>query len=202
VVDISTILAHYKCVDDAHDEKSVSKKLADAFVIKRRYKKAKKLFPDFDKFLSERYAELARLENEKCPSPDKVAHPFAEIMVEIGGLVFEDNYQEPLKNLMYNLGKWIYICDAIDDIDDDFKKKGYNVFLQNYDYKDKATFLQEKQEVLEFVLMSAYNAILDDFDKIQVKKYEGILTNIIWYGMLNNTKELLRRSEKCKKTRI
>ena len=131
-----------------------------------------------------------------------MAHPFSEIMVEIGALVFGDNYEESLKNLMYNIGKWIYICDAIDDVDDDFKKKGYNVFLQGYDYKDKATFLKDKQEVLEFVLMSAYNMILDDFDKIQVKKYEGILTNIIWYGMLNNTKELLRRSEKCKKTRI
>ena len=202
VVDISTILAHYKCVDDFKDEKSTSKKFADTFVIKRHYKKAKKLYADFDKIVGEKYAELARLESENCSSPDKVAHPFAEIMVEIGGLVFGDNYQEPIKNLMYNLGKWVYICDAVDDVDDDFKKKGYNVFLQNYDYKDKATFLQDKQEVLEYVLMSAYNAILDDFDKIQVKKYEGILTNIIWYGMLNNTKELLRRSEKCKKTRI
>ena len=202
VVDISTILAHYKCVDDFKDEKSTSKKFADTFVIKRHYKKAKKLYADFDKIVGEKYAELARLESENCSSPDKVAHPFAEIMVEIGELVFGDNYQESIKNLMYNLGKWVYICDAVDDVDDDFKKKGYNVFLQNYDYKDKATFLQDKQEVLEYVLMSAYNAILDDFDKIQVKKYEGILTNIIWYGMLNNTKELLRRSEKCKKTRI
>ncbi|MDE7070778.1 MAG: hypothetical protein K2O86_02230 [Clostridia bacterium] len=202
VVDISTILAHYKCVDDFKDEKSTLKKFADTFVIKRHYKKAKKLYADFDKIVGEKYAELARLESENCSSPDKVAHPFAEIMVEIGELVFGDNYQEPIKNLMYNLGKWVYICDAVDDVDDDFKKKGYNVFLQNYDYKDKATFLQDKQEVLEYVLMSAYNAILDDFDKIQVKKYEGILTNIIWYGMLNNTKELLRRSEKCKKTRI
>lgn len=202
VVDISTILAHYKCVDDFKDEKSTSKKFADTFVIKRHYKKAKKLYADFDKIVGEKYAELARLESENCSSPDKVAHPFAEIMVEIGELVFGDNYQKSIKNLMYNLGKWVYICDAVDDVDDDFKKKGYNVFLQNYDYKDKATFLQDKQEVLEYVLMSAYNAILDDFDKIQVKKYEGILTNIIWYGMLNNTKELLRRSEKCKKTRI
>ncbi len=202
VVDISTILAHYKCVDDFKDEKSTSKKFADTFVIKRHYKKAKKLYDDFDKIVGKKYAELARLESENCSSPDKVAHPFAEIMVEIGELVFGDNYQEPIKNLMYNLGKWVYICDAVDDVDDDFKKKGYNVFLQNYDYKDKATFLQDKQEVLDYVLMSAYNAILDDFDKIQVKKYEGILTNIIWYGMLNNTKELLRRSEKCKKTRI
>ncbi|MDE6362097.1 MAG: hypothetical protein K2L53_03890, partial [Clostridia bacterium] len=153
-------------------------------------------------FISLNYQELAKLEGEKCSSTDRVAHPFAEIMVKIGELVFGDNYQEPVKNLMYNMGKWVYLCDAVDDVDDDFKKKSFNVFLQNYDYKDKATFLQDKKEVLEYVLMSAYNAILDDFDKIQVKKYEGILTNVIWYGMLNNTKELLRRIEKCKKTRI
>lgn len=104
--------------------------------------------------------------------------------------------------MMYNMGKWVYICDAVDDVDDDFKKKGYNVFLQNYQYTDRAAFLKDNQEVLKFILMSAYNAILGDFDKIQVKKYEGILTNIIWYGMLNNTEDLLRRCEKCKKIRI
>lgn len=103
---------------------------------------------------------------------------------------------------MYNLGKWVYCADAVDDVDEDFKKGNYNPFLQNYEYKDKATFLEENKEKLEFVLMSCYNSILNDFDKIQVKKYEGILTNILWYGMLNSTRELLRRTEKCKKVHI
>ncbi len=202
VVDISTILAHYKCVDDFKDEKSLSKKMADAMVIRRHYKKAKKRYPDLDEFINQRYADLAKLEKEKCSSPDRVAHPFAEIMTKIGETVFGEKYDEPVKDMMYNMGKWVYICDAVDDVDDDFKKKGYNVFLQNYQYTDRATFLQDNQEVLKFILMSAYNAILGDFDKIQVKKYEGILTNIIWYGMLNNTEDLLRRCEKCKKIRI
>ncbi|MCX4362342.1 MAG: DUF5685 family protein [Clostridia bacterium] len=202
VVDISTILAHYKCVDDYRDEKSASKRFADASVIRRHYKKAKKLYPELDAFISQKYAELAALEGEKCASPDRAAHPFAEIMVKIGETVFGEKNDETLEKMMYNVGKWVYICDAIDDVDDDFKKKGYNVFLQNYEYKDKAAFLQEKKQTLEYVLMSAYNAVLESFDKIQVKKYEGILTNVIWYGMLNNTNELLRRCEKCKKIRI
>ena len=202
VVDISTILAHYKCVDDFKDEKSLSKKMADAMVIRRHYKKAKKRYPNLDEFINQRYADLAKLEKEKCSSPDRVAHPFAEIMTKIGEVVFGDKYDEPVKDMMYNMGKWVYICDAVDDVDDDFKKKGYNVFLQNYQYTDRAAFLKDNQEVLKFILMSAYNAILGDFDKIQVKKYEGILTNIIWYGMLNNTEDLLRRCEKCKKIRI
>ena len=123
-------------------------------------------------------------------------------MVRIGQTVFEDKYTPELSNLLYNLGKWVYLADAIDDIDEDFKKKKYNVFLIDYEYKDKATFLEEKKDTLEFVMMSCYNTICNDFDKIEVKKYEGILTNILWYGMLNSTKELLRRTEKCKKVRI
>lgn len=202
VVDISTVLAHYKCVDDANDDKSLSKRLADKLVIKRHYKRAKKLYPDLDAFIAQKYAQLAQLESERCSSPDRVAHPFAQILEKIGQVVLEDKYSAPVKNMMYNVGKWIYICDAIDDVDEDFKKKGYNVFLQGYGYKDKRSFLEDKKDVLEFVLMSAYNSILDDFDKIKVKKYEGILTNVIWYGMLNNTKELLRRCDKCKRVRI
>lgn len=202
VVDIGTILAHYKCVDDINDDKSLSKKFIDRAVIKKHYKKAKKLYPQLDEYISQKYNELASLEKENCGSIDKVAHCFGEIMQYIGEVTFEDKYTQPLKDIMYNTGKWIYLADAIDDIDDDFKKGKYNVFLVGYEYENKAKFLEDKQEILEFVLMSCYNTIYNNFDKIDVNKYEGILTNIFWYGMLNSTQDILRRSEKCKKTRI
>lgn len=202
IVDIGTILAHYKCVDDIIDDKSLSKKFIDRTIIRRHYKKAKKLYPELDAYIELKYRELADAEKAKCDSIDRISHYFGEIMVRIGETVFEDKYTAEISNLLYNLGKWIYLADAIDDIDDDFKQKKYNVFLCNYEYKDKQTFLEEKKDTLEFVMMSCYNTICNDFDKIEVKKYEGILTNILWYGMLNSTKELLRRTEKCKKVRI
>lgn len=202
IVDIGTILAHYKCVDDIIDDKSLSKKFVDNAIIKKHYKKAKKLYPELDSYIAQKYLELEQLEKDKCYSIDRIAHPFGEIMVKIGEVVFEDKYDENLSNMLYNIGKWVYLADAIDDVDDDFKEKKYNVFLQGYEYKDKASFLSDKKETLDFVLMSCYHTICNDFDKIQVKKYEGILTNILWYGILNSTKELLRRTEKCKKARI
>lgn len=202
VVDISTILAHYKCVDDVRDDKSLSKKFIDKAVIKKHYKKARKRLPDLDAYIKEEYARLAQLESENCPSVDRVADCFANIMTRIGECVLGEKYDGALRDLMYNLGKWVYCADAIDDADDDFKKGKYNPFLQGYEYKDKAAFLEDNKQKLEFVMMSCYNSILADFDKIQVKKYEGILTNILWYGMLNSTRELLRRTEKCKKVRI
>lgn len=202
IVDIGTILAHYKCVDDIIDDKSLSKRFIDRAVIRRHYKKARKNYSDLDAYIADRYAALGELEKNRESSIDRVSHPFGETMVRIGKEVFGDNYTPEVSNLLYNMGKWVYLADAIDDVDDDFKDKKYNVFLIGYDYKDKATFLEEKKETLEFVMMSCYNTICNDFDKIEVKKYEGILTNILWYGMLNSTKELLRRTEKCKKVRI
>ncbi|MDE7336820.1 MAG: hypothetical protein K2N32_01745 [Clostridia bacterium] len=202
VVDISTILAHYKCIDDIRDDKSMSKKFVDGAIIKKHYKRAAKLYPALDAYIKEEYERLAALESEKCESVDRVADCFAMIMTKIGEVALGEKYDESLRNLMYNLGKWVYCADAVDDVDDDFKKGKYNPFLQGYEYKDKATFLEDNKEKLEFVLMSCYNSILNDFDKIQVKKYEGILTNVLWYGMLNSTRELLRRTEKCKKVHI
>ncbi|MDE5617082.1 MAG: hypothetical protein K2I78_04760 [Clostridia bacterium] len=202
VVDISTILAHYKCIDDIRDDKSMFKKFVDGAIIKKHYKRAAKLYPALDAYIKEEYERLAALESEKCESVDRVADCFAMIMTKIGEVALGEKYDESLRNLMYNLGKWVYCADAVDDVDDDFKKGKYNPFLQGYEYKDKATFLEDNKEKLEFVLMSCYNSILNDFDKIQVKKYEGILTNVLWYGMLNSTRELLRRTEKCKKVHI
>ena len=155
-----------------------------------------------DKIVSKGYDKLRDLEKEGCKSVDKVSDPFANIMKGIAKELFKEKYDDSIGDMMYALGKWVYIVDAIDDIDEDYKDKKFNLFLFDYDYIDKKTFLLEKHDDLEFILMNCYKTILDNFNKLNVKKYEGVLTNILWYGIKAKTEEMLTRSEKCKKIRI
>ncbi|MEG2676008.1 MAG: DUF5685 family protein, partial [Clostridia bacterium] len=202
IVDINTILLHYKCVDDVIDNHSAGKKFVDSAVIKKHYNRAKKNFGQLDEYLNAKYVELRKLEKENCASVDIVADKFALMLQQVGKYAFGEKNSAPLDNIMYNIGKWIYCADAIDDIDDDNKKGKYNMFLVGYDYKDKHTFLADKGEELNFVLMSCYKSICDSFDQIKLNKFEGVVTNILWYGILESTKEILRREQKCKKTHI
>lgn len=202
IVYINNILAHYKCVDDVLDNGSVGKNLIDKTVLSKHYKRAKKALPKVDEAARQGYADLRALESENCGSLDRIAHPFAQMMRSIAKELFADGYTEPLGEIMYQVGKWIYLVDAIDDIDDDFRKKKFNPFLVGYEYRDKATFLAEKGGDARLALMTCYQVVCDSFKQVTVAKYEGVLTNIFWYGMLEKSNEILRSTVKCKKTRI
>ena len=202
IVDVNNILGHYKCVDDIKDNKSASKWMFDKLILKKHYKRAKVNLEKIDKIVSKGYDKLRDLEKEGCKSVDKVSDPFANIMKGIAKELFKEKYDDSIGDMMYALGKWVYIVDAIDDIDEDYKDKKFNLFLFDYEYIDKKTFLLEKHDDLEFILMNCYKTILDNFNKLNVKKYEGVLTNILWYGIKAKTEEMLTRSEKCKKIRI
>ena len=202
IIDVNNILGHYKCVDDIKDNKSASKWMFDKMILKKHYKRAKVNLEVIDKLVSNGYEKLRELEKKECKSVDIVADPFANIMKGIAKELFKDKYNDSIGDMMYALGKWVYVVDAIDDIDDDYNGKKFNLFLFDYEYIDKKTFLIEKHDDLEFILKNCYKTIVDNFNNLKVKKYEGVLTNILWYGIKAKTEEILSRSEKCKKIRI
>lgn len=202
VVHINNILSHYKCVDDVLDNKSFGKKFVDKIILKRHYNKSKKAYPMLDKVIDSEYKQLRELEKQNCGVIDKVCDKFANIMVQVGQTVFEQNFTDDLKSMLYNIGKWIYLADAIDDVQDDFKQKKYNMFLVDYDFIDKETFLNDKKQLLEFLLNGCVDSIVNAFDNLKINRYEGVLTNIFWYGIKNSTEDLLRRTKKCKMTRF
>lgn len=198
IVDVNTVLAHYKAADDINDDKSAGKKIADALVIKRHYKKACGRNPEIAEIIRIGYTELNRLEAERCENVDLIAHQFATILKELTALLAGEDYSEAAGTLMYNLGRWVYFADAFDDADEDAKKGEFNVFLINYEYKDRETFVKDKGEEASFILNCCYKEILEAFDRVKLKNYEGVITNIIWYGLREQTDRLLRRTDKCK----
>lgn len=202
IVDVNTLLTYYKLIDDKEDSNNYLKSMARVMVVDSKYNKARKNLVELDIYFDKKYKILRGLEKENCDSFDRLADPFASMLVKGTEYILEDKCDENLSDLMYNLGRWVYFIDAIDDIDDDYKKKQFNPFLINYNYIDKQTFLKEKSDTLKLLLMSAYNKINDDFGKLNVKVNEGVLTNILWYGILMRTEDILGGTDKCKKIRI
>lgn len=198
IIDINTIMMHYKCIDDVVDSKSSGKKFLDNTIIKRRYIKSSKKYPKVDEIFKKGYEKLRKLEKENSGSYDMVADCFASMLKNTTKELFQDKYTDAIGDLMYSIGKWVYIIDAIDDIDKDYKSKEYNMFLVNYDYKDKETFLKDKHDELDFLIKNVLVTMSDAFDQIKVEKYDGILTNVIWYGIPAQSIDILG-GKKCKK---
>lgn len=204
IVDVNTLLMYYKLLDDKLDSKkpSVSKSLARILVVSGEYKKAKKNFPQLDKLFNHEYERLRAMEIEGTASIDKLADPFANMLREGVKAVLSEKCTTDIEDLFYFLGKWVYIIDAIDDTEKDFKNKEFNPFFVGYNYQNQDKFFEDKGKDLEFLLKTSYNSVRNAYKNIELKCNEGAITNILWYGILMRTEDVLGRKGNCKKIRI
>jgi hypothetical protein len=145
IASLNVILAYYKTEDAVTDREGGKFKRA---VFKSCYKRAKKLEPEMDLIVKKRYEELRKLELASCDSTDISADPFGNMMKDLVMVLVGEKYSEELGEIAYNLGKWVYLIDAIDDYDKDLKKKSFNVFVNAYGIDSKQKLLEEKKEDL------------------------------------------------------
>ena len=202
IVDVNTMLAHYKCVDDIRDNKSVSKRIVDGGMIRRHFKRAVRREPEIAAMMETRFRAQRELEAEGTASIDRVADPFADILRETTRMLAGDKYTTDLGDMMYGIGRLVYIMDAIDDVEEDSQKGEYNPFLVGYEFTSAEQFRCDRGEELKFLLYTAYNTIKEHYKGVKLLSNEGVITNIIWYGLYARIEEILRGTCKCKKTRI
>ena len=193
--DINVLLAYYNLEDDKQDEGSAIA-YAGTTLLYRTFAKLKKKYPAKCGIIEDRLKELHQLEKENCPSMDRAAEPFAKLMEEVTAyepLCKEKKTCDILRWIGYNLGKWIYLLDAYDDIEDDIKEKSYNPLVSQFNYKDEAVaeFKKRIRERVEFNLTYSMDQIGKAYELLEVKNNAGILENIIYMGMLRKTEKIL-----------
>lgn len=88
------------------------------------YRKAARRRPEFDRTARTCLEELAALERENCPSLDRTADAFARLLQ--GAAPREGERGRVLSQLLYHLGRWIYLADARDDLEEDKLSGRYN----------------------------------------------------------------------------
>lgn len=203
---ISIILFYYKLLDDVIDG---SGKKALVNLVKKRYEKAKALCPKVDEIVSNGYEKLRNTEVNKVASIDMAADAFASILAGLIASVMESETNEAYKDmftqLCYNLGKFVYICDAIDDIDEDYASGSYNPVLLSYPDFSKGKrkeYLEKYNEPLSFALKSCIYRTIECFNRIKCTEVHGILENVIYYGLEKKAEELLSSSQKLKAPRV
>jgi hypothetical protein len=193
--DINIILAYYNLEDNWNDEKSILSRSA-MLILKSAFKKLSKKYSEKCGIIEKKLSELRKLENEKSNSMDRAAEPFAKLMEEVmyyTPLFKSEKKVEAIKWIGYNLGKWIYILDAFDDIKKDIKAKSYNPLLLQYNYKGDniEEFKGAIRQKVEFNLTYSLGQIAKAYELLEVKNNIGILENIIYMGMLRKTEQIL-----------
>lgn len=193
--DVMLILAWYKLLDDAQDENKFYAKAAMA-VSKRTFRKLQSARPNLCKKIGGYLEQLTILENAKCANLDEAAEVFAKIMETIfeeGPVPDEFKDNRVLRHIGYHLGKWIYLMDAIDDIDENIESGAYNPLLYRFEYEPgEVDFKDRIMETCRFNLFHYLGEIGNALNLLDLKKNQGVIENIIYSGLLRKTEEMTK----------
>ena len=189
VAALNVILAYHKLNDDVFDEK---KGRIKRIVFSNAYKKAVKLQPELDEIVKRNYKDLVRKETENCLSIDMVSDCFAKMLEEVGKEFLGEKFNDKVALICYNLGKWIYLIDALDDFDKDKKKNSYNVFILNYpDSESKKDLLEKNGKDLTFVFGSVLSEIANANSGIPYPFNHDLIDNVLYRGLTETTKSIM-----------
>lgn len=185
------ISVYYKLLDDRADEgffRRIGAVLLLPFA-KRARRKAL-AFADgaaADEAAAKMSAAQGQLEAEKCQIPDAAAEPTANFLAAVlKNCAATAEQAAVLERFGYLLGRYVYLCDALDDLEDDRRRGRYNPFL----YAGGEAAIAAKN-----ALFLTTAELSDDFDLLELHRYEGILENIIRIGL---RAEVIRIEKKLK----
>ncbi|MGN1179884.1 MAG: DUF5685 family protein, partial [Suilimivivens sp.] len=122
--DMNVLFTYYKCRDDWEDDHKALK-LGYGKLLRGAYRKIQSDYSEKVKKIDNLMRELALEERRQNEDIDRMAGIFGDIMGEIFAMK-RDEWEENLRTLGTYLGKYIYLLDAYEDIEEDIKKNRYN----------------------------------------------------------------------------
>lgn len=186
---VNIMMAYYKLKDDIADCGSFKSKFM-LLRFNKKYEKAAAKYPEPAEAAKEMWKNQQAAELNETRSTDEAAEPYAKLF----GIVLKNIsrlYECQLYDLGYALGRWVYLIDSYDDIEQDFKKGSYNVYIKKYDLTSKDEIPNDVKKKIEnsfyYTLSRADNA----FSAIDIIKNEPVLSNIVKLGLKHRTKAVL-----------
>ena len=202
IVNTNIIMSYYKTRDGVLDGEGLKNRVA-ARMLSGPYKKARKAMPKIDDIVRTRYEKLFELEKSGTVGIDRVSDCFASLLQDVAKELLQDKADENILKLCYNVGKFVYLADALDDIDEDFSKKRYNPFLVMYnDYTGRREFFEKHKDELTFILSVTVNRAIECFNQITFTQSSDLLRNVIHRGLRDKADELFRSTKKLPKPRL
>lgn len=194
----SVILAWWKLQDGIADGKWWEKlgfRLL-SLLLGRAYRKAKRDCSAFDATVSQCLSELHALEETRTPSIDRPADAFARLLAGAAPEGKDEGEKRARYQLLYHLGRWIYLVDAWDDLEEDGRTGSYNPIALRFS-GDEA----ERQDALALTLRHSRNLACSASQLLELGQWRGIVENILYLGLPAAEGLVLRGQWKKRKTK-
>ena len=182
---MNVLLTYYKLEDNLYDDNRLKDKIAYS-IYKNKVNLARENYPDKAIYIKQQLEILRELEINKNFDIDKVSNTFGNLMGEIFAYK-EDKYEDNLRTIGFNIGKYIYTLDAYEDLEKDAKKGSYNPFIEYINNRDEL-----KEEVAELVETSL-GFLTDSVERLELEHNVGIIENIVYSGIYLRYKNILNK---------
>ncbi|WP_270647985.1 DUF5685 family protein [Paeniclostridium hominis] len=182
---MNVLLTYYKLEDNLHDDKGIKDILAYN-IYKGKLKKAYEKYPEKADYIKNQLLVLQNLEESNSTDIDAVSNTFGNLMGEIFAYK-NDKYEHDLRIIGFNIGKYIYMLDAYEDLDRDIKKGRYNPFIE---YANKKEELRKRVDKL---ISISLGHLAQSIDNLHIKFNINIIENIIYSGVYLRYKNILNK---------
>ncbi len=178
--DAGTILAYWKLRDTVADGPFWKRLWAGLLSVLFRgsYRRAAANRPDFDRAVRENLERLQTLEGENCPSLDRTADTFARLLAAAAPVTPDSGRDRALEQLLYHVGRWIYLVDAWDDLAEDRRRGSYNPIAARFSGQ-----AEEHREYLRTTLRHSLNLARSAGGLLELGHWQGTVENILYLGL-------------------
>lgn len=194
---VSMMMFYHKVRDNISDS-SFFKRLLMYLILPYAYfknRKAEKLYPEISNLICVSMKKQAETEKSNTDSPDLAAHSSADALGKLLAFGFSDE-NGSIYRFGYGVGKWVYLCDAADDLKDDLKKGSFNVFVNMLKIKDADDITEGDLCIIEKNLNMSCAMAAESFEETEQVSLSPIVRNIIYGGTKNVTDNILKGKNK------
>lgn len=176
--DESVILAYWQLRDKVQDETFLRglRHRIFSLLLLPAYRRAAKRQPDFTHVVTQQLATLHRLEGENCPSLDRAADTFAVLLRSAVPSAQDEAKDRAMGQLLYHLGRWIYLLDARDDLEEDRASGSYNPILLRYGQ-------QPCDDQLTLTLDHSLNLMRSACGLLDFGRQTKLIENVLYLGL-------------------
>ncbi|MDO5445685.1 MAG: DUF5685 family protein [Eubacteriales bacterium] len=193
--DMNIALSYLKCRDDWKDDRKLLS-LSEAKLLEKAYCAVKEKYPRQCQAMESSIRSLSEIEKENVEDPDAASSTFGALLGEV--FIYRDDiWHDMLYNTGCGLGRFIYLLDAVIDLERDAASGAYNPFKM---YCGKPDNEQRFRDILKIFLGDAVSS----FNMLPLVQDVSILNNILCIGLWSQfenkyhplTKEQIREMRK------
>lgn len=174
IADMNILFTCYKCNDDWEDERKLTR-LIYGKILSGKSGELIDRYGEKIRNISLAMQDFSDAEREGNADIDTMAGLFGKVMAQITACK-EDEWSENLYRMGFYLGKFIYLLDAYEDVEEDVRKGTYNPLKKKYEEPD---FEEECRMILTMMMSECCK----EFEKLPILENVEILRNILYSGV-------------------